>query len=485
MRINAAKILMAAIVLTSLVVILWGYFNYTSKLDKTHPELLYELTATDPLFYSPALDSNILKRTFTALERNEEEFKNIIIRKYDYLSRRREINNSATISANEKTENFMFGENSGLRRGKTFMHPLGFLKLLPVIAEDTKKFFETGKARDAARLLDDYEIIVKEYEASAKEQLRNLKQMKELLGSADRRYLTLTSATNLNILLYDFSLIVKNAAQLKKEIESRKKCFWKGVCENPESRPSLPGEAKPYSTIPTNAAKNNQFISVPRPTLIPDDLLTIKGFAAERLGPFEIRTSCFGNPAADSQKPIRSVYLFITRDGGFSPKLAEENFYFDLSHDKTTFGKKMLEDGIKYDFQPDGENYICVNLEYWFDLSLASKGDKLAYFPEMLKEIAENLEAITATQFTNETLPQPDFLLATRSDYAVSYLTAIPSIWRIREKPKFIEDGGSLINYYKTYSELKKQMGDDEIRNFHFDSFKARKEMIKALNPSR
>lgn len=447
-------------------------FYYT----RTYPDQLYEITVKDPLFYSPAVNAERLRASIEALEKREREYKSAWSVK-QIQSAALPNNNFWQNSPKIKEVNRYFEEVvSG--RNFTFLHPLEFLKQIPSVMENTDVFLKNKDAGSAVKLLESYEKAVNAYKKSAGEQREILENLAKLQPAAEQTYyFGLAAPTNIDILLKDFRLIEKNAMALEKEVENRKQCFRRGACFFPASADNGAISREDVSAVKDSAAAAEG----DKIKLIPEYLLEANGENSKKFGPYFIKTVCFGNDD-DNFNPQRYLYLFITEQGNFMPKLATENFYFDLSRDNTLYGKKLMESGLSFDFQPDGADYLCTNLGYWFDLSLVTAGDKLAYLPEMVNTVISGLKVlITGNKLITFPLPSV-YLIAFHSDYSLFYFPSVRGFWIIKDQPQYyMERTARINNYYKTYTELKSNMSDEEIKTFHFNSTAKREEIIQEM----
>lgn len=429
----------AAIAISALLSLIgWEYLNYQKKLESANPEFLYEITLADPLFYSPKLDTKKLEMSVEGLKSQEKLLRNQLPEKYP----------------------------------KTFLYPLEFFKLLPIVTKDTKTLLEKKDFKSGVKLLNDYDKTVHAYKKAASEQKKFVETLASNPAFAKRHYIELSSATNLNVLLNDFTLIEENGLALQNEVEKRKQCFYKGICPAIISR-----ETAPKAETPKKSA------TVKTVQVIPEELLTINDSRFQKLGPYFVKTACFGN-TKENPKPEQLMYILLETLSKpdlimpiFNPKLVGENYYYDLTFNRTIVGETLIGRNVKFYFQPEGANYLCADLEYWSDLSLAATGDKLVYFPEMINALANNLATYRKALPLNP-LPSPDILMAIFSNYSLGYMPFHESVWRISERPRYMEKEALRPIAYKTYTELKKIYSIKIFKTFHFRLSDIRERLI-------
>src|SRR3989338_5414750 len=121
--------------------------------------------------------------------------------------------------------------------------------------------------------------------------------------------------------------------------------------------------------IPNTKPNNNDSVKITNiPELIPAEFLKLGYPPSKILGPYAVQTPCFSNieltKNGTQTTPKQLVYIFLSDDGTFRPKLATDSFYHDISRDQATYAKILKNKGITYDWNPDGTSYLCSDLTY-------------------------------------------------------------------------------------------------------------------------
>lgn len=455
----------------------WRYLAYQQALKAARPDLLYELTLNDPLFYSQNLDPQRLRKSVSEMKKDETRLRNAIKRKY-----------SASASLAKSIDEYL-DETISIYYSLivsdyrlTFLHPVDFLNQIPLVIENTDKFLKDKDVKSAADLIKSYQEAARAYQKAARDQRKILELLAKINSQKlETLYTTLAVSTNLKILINDFKLIEKNAAALQSEIAARERCLWKGDC-------SL---VRNLNYLSPPAAENTQYSPTFSPSLansespISEDLLDASGYESRRLGPYLIRTDCFGRLNNFDSRSELPLYIILQKDEAgelFIPKLTIENFYEKTSLETTIYGKRLTEKGIPFDFQHEGFGYICPNMEYWGALSFTAAGDKLTYLPEMLNTITANLSNLTLRLNYSDQFVLPIWLLGFQSGYSITYLPMSETVWQINERPIYMEVQAKRSPAYITYTELKKMgLSNDTIKTYHFSSEKFKKELIEEI----
>lgn len=281
----------------------------------------YQWTREDPLFTSPYMDIEGLKKTTKLLDYIQNEYYKVA----------------------KKKDNFF---------------PISLLKKLPDVFNAEKKLLNNPSDKEAQNLIFAYEKAGHAYSDNVNQFWQTVKNNEDKIP--DAAYVSINSAANKSTFLSDAKKISQNAKYLLTEINQRKNCLNNGLfCIRPASD----------FTKPKLKALTDEKIEdlLPLPVLFPklsrEELADVKG-------PYIIKTACFGWEKGLTPKP-QPIYIWPkeikTYKGPYSPvaninfKLGSNIFFRKIAKDSW---EKDFNTAIPYTPQAEDHFYICRDATY-------------------------------------------------------------------------------------------------------------------------
>lgn len=408
-------------------------------------EKFRELTATDPLFYDPAMDVGLLQKSVAELKHQDD----LIL----YVDR-------------------MFRPGGDPKYRDVFpdewrLWPDEFLETLPYIHVATKKFLDAPSREGAEILLEWYEKSALSYKKAIDLHIQAIDNVFRANPKMPRtKIMFLGSGTTPQIVRNDFTLIQKNAEQLIKEISERKQCLYSGKCPSPTAPPAINNNPeKPLVRIPFDP--------------LPNELLGIKP-EDKVLGPYWAKTPCFGD-IIDGVAPSRPFYLKVQQLSTNSIWLkaisTNEKYYRDYTEvPEQPEAKFGFEKGIKIWPHFETNDYLCTDLQYLADLysqfltkTGIAQSNKLAALPYLIQNTLSFSWFPVYYSLAAKNNISPPYFLVTRSAYSLYFGTFSPAIWRINKEPQFLlRQNFDFKQGYSTYADLTEKMSYEEILELNF-----------------
>lgn len=403
-------------------------------------EKFRELTASDPLFYDPAMDAGFLQESVAEMKHQDD----LIL----YVDR-------------------MFRPNGDPKYRDVFpeewrLWPDEFLATLPYIHVATKKFLDAPSREGALILLDWHEKSAASYKKAIDLHIQAMENIFRANPKVPKtKIIFLGSGTTPEIVYNDFRLIQKNALKLAEEIAQRKQCLYYGRCLTENRDP-----------IPVNTGIGSLSEHIPFEPL-PNEILGIKP-EDKVFGPYWAETPCFGR---ENNLPIKHPFYikkmpFTYKNFWLKAKLTNQKYYRDYSVMPDQLEAKFgLQHGIKVWPHFETNDYLCTDLRYLTDLynqflikNGVVKNEKLATLPYLIQNTLAfgwfTIYYPTAIKNTQS----PFYLLTARSSYSLYFGTFSPAIWRVSETPQFLlRQTFDTKSGYITYSDLLKKLNYEKI----------------------
>lgn len=450
---------------------------------------LHQVITEDPLLYSPEININLLKQeTADLLDVQDSLGKEII----SHIQ-------SRTLTNTEEEKRIL------TKIAHTGFLPSSYLKKLPKTIKKTGDFLENPTVLNTFSMLYVVHIAARNYQKESGKLYSLLKE-----ASAGNDFSNpisigfLGSSSNIPVILEDIDLVRENGTELVRESRARIWCFLIGKCER-------------LLEQKTAVIREKDFLRENIPTLVefallPDAIVNHSLRESERFGPYVVENSCFPEKYAP-------FYILRHEDRGFVVKRADTNYYIDFREIERVvpfnlYVNFFLSRGAKYQLQTGGNEYRCLDLQFWGDLSIINYfnqefPDKNIASSDDLEKLRDELEELSAEEKNKYTiildnrivdLPymfsamtnhlslyrklisinksvNPLSLLAIRSSYSLTYGTFSKSIWRLPERPTFFTEKNIPITpVMTTYQDLRKKYTDEEIKVFSID-------LVSELNP--
>lgn len=417
------------------------FINPVQEISPGNLEKFYELTATDPFFYDPAMDAVFLHEAIVEMKRIDDKILYV-----DRLFR----------SSGDPKYRGVFPVSWRL-------WPDEFLATLPYIHVATKKFLDAPSRAGAEILLAWYEKAAVSYKKSIYLHIQAMENIFRVDPKMPKSKIAfLGSAVTPQIVYDDFLLIQKNAMQLTKEISERKRCLYSGNCRVSDvSGPVSDVGGRVSDVVPFNP--------------LPNEILGINGkFGTDFFGPYRAETGCFGFTDSGGGYKSQPFYVVIKKSeqGGkpwLKAVLSNEQYYtqyYSVSNNNPLRQKVAvahLARGLKYRPQPATNDYICTDLTYLPELIFQYLGkyrflqskNKLATLPHLIKNTVTYSPLLILSPLYAKQPYTPLTLLITRSAYSIYFGAFTPAVWRLTEKPKFLlRQNFDLNKIYETYRQL-------------------------------
>lgn len=308
-----------------LIIFAGGYFYFRNVATEVRGlDGFYRWTKEDPLFYSPDLDINGMENAVSNIEKDQED---LLL----YLNR------------------------------KEHIYPTDFLKEFAKTAFQTSVFLKNPSKNQAQLLI--------EYQRKTVNLYRNeIRTLLNIIPTAypDRNFSSVSINVSLSIgtIMDDLKKMENNSNVLLDEISRRERCLEeKDKCKIPSNnfkKPLISSPSKP-SNIPNFIDK--KFIFSP----------TSRFFNLPVMGPYRVKTGCFGlNP--DHSHPEKYFYILpITRGGvneGPVIKLATDVYFQVLNSDSIlSWEREFANAGIKYIYSEASSPYRCNDANYLLEVS--------------------------------------------------------------------------------------------------------------------
>lgn len=376
----------------------------------------HALTKNDPLFYDPSTDVSFLRTSVQSLK----EIDDIILR------------NDARFRTKERD---VFPD--GWR-----LWPDEFLITLPSIHDATNHFLGDPTPSNAQILLERYEQAVKSYKIAIDLHTQAFElALERMPEKRQKKVLFLGSATTPEIVLSDFYLIQKNAEELEKEIEQRKKCFYKGECSTTER-------------VANTDVYNDGSVIIPYKPLS-EDILGIEKAEETVFGPYWAATGCFG--FTESGQAYKYPFYIVqktkknTEDIFLKPMMTNTKYYRDYRRSPNqTIAKVEMKRGITVKPHAEVNDYLCTDLRYIPTLIMQylketqgitneiSQQSKLSALPYLIQHTLSFSDFPAYYALYAKEVFDPLYLLIDRSAYSLYFGTFSNTIWRIEEIPTFL-----------------------------------------------
>lgn len=422
------------------------------------------LVKTDPLFYSPFIDSADWQSGIKAVSALNEEI------------------NAYFASYEKKHPGAVPYASPDYRE-----YPDLLLTAIGAAVKLTDTFLAAPNSITAHNLIAAYERAGRAYDEAADEFLRRLDLLVKSAGgdaAAIPAQPLINSATSVAIARADAELIKKNAEALLTEIAARKRCLDEGFCPQPRAFAPIPS---PVIT----AAERVKILPLELlfPLFKPSELGDVKG-------PYAAPSGCWGLENGKIPQRLFMAYQFGEgSDAIFWVKLATENYYRDLAQ---TAGDPSLEavakSGARYLMLEDTKFNRCPDLTYWpeaatqyyLDQIRASIAPKDAWkidiarrarligFPEILRALPEpTRDIINYDGFLD--VFEPTVWAQLASYYSLFFFPFSDSIWRLDKKPVFLVTDAAQLSQIMArtpsfvaknripYSQLKNQYSYEQI----------------------
>lgn len=420
-----------------LVILLGAYLFWLniSQIPQENVDKFHSLTRDFPLFYDPATDVSFLQTSALALKKRDDEI----------------ISTDTSFRRNQN------GKNNNVFSSSWRIWPDDFLLTLPEIHDATQLFLDKPTVNNGQKLLTLYEKATKEYKIAINLNIEALEKILSLSPNIrTKQILFLGSATNPEIVLSDFRLILKNAKELEKEVENRGECLYKGHC------------------IEREISKDQKnFIKVPFKSLDND----ILGISEDQkiFGPYWASTGCFGFNK-DGKEYSHPFYILEKeskngKDLALNPILANTKHYRDYNRISDQRASQLwFKYGITLRPHSGLNDYLCTDLRYLPDLYLQyldehsgatskiSKESKLSSLPYLIQRTLSTSNSLIYELMYSKKAIDPLYLLINRSAYSLYFGTFSKNIWLIKENPSFLirEDfsNEAIRAGYVTYQDL-------------------------------
>jgi hypothetical protein len=431
------------------------YIFYQPRISEQTLQQFHTLTQEDPLFYDPAMDVEFLRESVKEMSHADD-----LILYVDSLYR----------PSGPEEERGVFPE--GWR-----LWPDEFLGVLPDIHEVTTEFLASPSAENAVALVALYEQATAYYKKAIDLHIKALENVFERDPKKRTAIIAfLGSGTTPEIVYNDFLLIRENAEALKKEIESRKKCLYRGQCEVSkseiqDSKLTDQSEVVPYDPLPP-------------------EILGLEGeLGKDYFGPYWAETGCFGFSEGGH---LLQHSFFIKGNKRFDlqfysslipdpiqyhpepvlvPTLTNTKFYRDYTKtpDRPT-AAFYLDRGIQFRAHAETTNYLCTDLTYiphlliqYFnrDNETNSSLTKNAFLtlPYLIQNtLGVSTHLLHFPLYLKEPRQALDTLV-NRSAYSLYFGAFSPAVWRIREKTDFLlrKNFTEFLDAYSSIEELQKR----------------------------
>jgi len=294
--------------------------------------------------------------------------------------------------------------------------PLNFLQSLPKVAEAHSQFINKPTVRNAGKLISEYKTVQANYKNDMTKLIN--KSQEYFSSKEEKEFIVLGSATSSRTIFADWRLILRNAAELKKEIDYRQNILANG--EYRDSKPISPKKLKKYDTNKVSFLNKNELI------VHPQYMNTLRG-------PYIVETAIF-------KKKVSPEYYYVY-DLNYRnrmilmAKLATDNFYERLVA-TTPVEKALIDRGYKWRPNWDGNTYHFTDNEWQIKLlNLDSfwrryRGDnifkeiaKRAYFEKVDNETKRFVEKAAKVEedFFSQKIPSETNLNRLKDYYRWAY----------------------------------------------------------------
>ncbi len=412
---------------------------------RTNLNGFYELTRSDPLFYSPFFQTEDWTEAIAGLKNEEGQLKEAII------------DNLMTSAGSEPARGIGKDEYIQFLR-KNDIFPYQFLEDLILINQKTNEFLKSPSSELGQNLLELYDRAADAYLQNISAKIAILKKTTNNESTPPAFFFFVDSASSLEVKINDYQTIKENGDELKKETAKRKNCFLGK--ENCEALSMIKNDNSFVTLIDSSDSPlNGGNIDFIKDTF----LFEYSGHGntlKELKGPYKINSFCWQNPNFEQW-----LYLaFIERNGRtfVLPKLANQNYYQKTPAEPiTNLDKALIKNGIKFLTQLETTDYECPNLTFYPQLitldflkekiktGSINKGDlenNSDYKLLIENQFGLMAPAINTTSFVlkiwglyerinkNTNL---NYLLGVRTDYSLFYLPFAKSIWRIDKELQY------------------------------------------------
>lgn len=453
-------------------------YAYMARDQVKNLEEFAELTASDPLFYSPFFDHESFMRSVNLLKESEARLKRSAIENIE----KADADYSDTFAR-------------VLRDHELF--PIAFLSSLDVTTAATDGFLADKSERNATKLIEAYERSADEYLKAARSGVEVFDTITSYVrANRPLLYFFVDSFTSTSLVSKDYRLIEKNALALKDEVERRKDCLYgRGSCEVASP---VPDTREFFEALEEKEPAHNDETAAFVLTTLPG-----QSGKQEVRGPYPATSSCWGEDDKESWLYV----VYVTKEDApirAMPKVTDINYYRLISASSTdSISQAVSAKGLKFYSQLETTTYECTDLTFYprlLSLDLAKKNlesssttveemsDQIAY--QRLAEnqfgalapayvaLASYTDLLEASQHTAASfILSPQFLFTTRSAYSLTFMPFARSIWRLEDRPKYLHnqedrEKTGMRDGFSTYEELKAQGFSDElIRSSHLNQY--------------
>jgi len=248
--------------------------------------------------------------------------------------------------------------------------PLNFLESLPRVAEAHSLFIKKPTAEHADKLIGRYKTVQANYRGDLVQLINKLQEYFSV--KEEREFIVLGSATSSRTILSDWRLMLKNASELKKEINYRQSIMAKGTYSE-KAKISKPKSLKNYSGKVSFLNKNELIVH-------PQYLNTLRG-------PYIVETAIF-------KKKLSPEYYYVYNLNYrnrmiFMAKLATDNYYERLVG-TTPVEKALIDKGYRWRPNWDGNTYHFSDNEWQVKLLTLDNFWRKYRGTDIFKEIANS-----------------------------------------------------------------------------------------------
>lgn len=413
------------------------FSDYGKEPEKASLAKFSELTAKDPLFYSPFFDKENFTQAINDLAKAEDELKKVIVKNTRALpigSANNDTTKNWYISATEKTELF----------------PHQLLRDLAYINSTTEEFLKNPSTQLGQKLLDSYDNAADAYLRSVSA-LIEIPEQSKINKIPTSYFFFVDSFSSSEIALNDLKIIRENGYALKKEIQKRRDCLAnKAACPAPSKTKN---NESLVDSLDTKFDLSNEKVAFIKNNFPISNFSRIKG-------PYRIDSSCWRSP--NLQQWMYLVYSKQDNKVSIIPKLANQNYYYEVSSPaKNKVEQILLDRDLKFNLQLEANTYECMNLNFYPQLlTLDFLKDKIdsgqitannlnssdyrllienqfGLIAPAINTVSAHLDTMRLHLTTNQGYFPPNYLFLTRSIYSIFYFPFAKSIWRIDKQLQY------------------------------------------------
>ncbi|MCL5439247.1 MAG: hypothetical protein M1268_04685 [Patescibacteria group bacterium] len=430
--------------------------NYNQKQQVKQLVYFYLLTKEDPLFISPDLDISGLKNAVNGLRTVEDTF-----------------------TTNHSKYPHLF--------------PTSFLSSLDTVKQAEGQFLAKPGDISAENLLITYKQAAQKYQKDSSDFIKTIKNHQNEIPQGNLVFLK--SVSSKKIILSDLNLLEKNASALKAEVDKRAGCLSSGAgCYRPAAAFIKPANSPIIQSPPKILSSSLLFVGTDneeKKTINGPYLATGACFGSAEEFPYyvfkkrDFRLEAEENTFLGLKLASNNYFRHVARNGwendfpkgyewfwqretmnylcpdlSFEPRLATLDYFIQTYRQKPLLNgvgpAGSLEKSFFSSSMPSYQQASYLSTYYAFFYNNVSDQDskekllqryliinrQLSNFPMVIKKIIYEWNWLFAanrkSQIINESNLLSSFYLP-RSAWSLTYLTFSPSVWRLSEKPKFID----------------------------------------------